>query len=291
MFKKSKQILATLLTIAMLITPAPITAYADATQDGDNQQGVAGSDVSKDYNVDTSAFGCWRLYMARREDGGIVGTVKDVGNVDSPSIDKGCDYNGIKLHTRGGNSGGGSTAYACVPVIPPLGSGIAELKAFWERENYANIKTIAPNMAWSEEMIQKFISGEYVIVMEPVAWFTYGGMMFSMSATECANFNIKLSGDLKKYLGSFTHNEIPGYAWLEQQSWWGIPMGYSYSTDGMNFHLTDSTIQSTFGISIVYSLGGMCCPQVRLGQPICFHVLRQAVGVSVFGEEIILRAK
>lgn len=268
MFKKLNKAIATLLSIAMCVTLIPtfasVTAYADATQDGDNQQGVAGSDVSKDYNVDTSAFGCWRLYMARREDGGIIGSVKDVGiNSVQPTFAAGCAFSGVKLHTRGGNSGGGTIPeYQPITNIPPLGSNIATLKNFWEQDNYGAVKFLAPYLDWPDDAVQKFISGEYVIVMEPVAWFTFAGDMYSMSATECANMNIGTMGLLKKYLGSFTHNEIPGYAWLEQQSWWGIPMGYSYSTDGMNFHLTDSTIQSTFGISIVYSLGGMCCPQV-----------------------------
>lgn len=252
-----KRILALALSVLMLTT-LTVPVFADTTQDGDNQQGEAGSDIDKDNGVSQSAFGCWRLYMATYADGQVVGSIKDVGNVSRPDIPTA--YGGTKLQARGGSMDPAVPKYGTRDDVPPLGSDIGALKAYWEQDNYKAIRGMSDFMSWSEEHIQKFIAGEYVIVMEPVGWFRFGGMMFSASATEVANMDAGMAGMLKNRLGSFTHNQLPGYAWLQEKDWWGIPIGNSYNTDGMSFWLQNSVIQSTYGISVVYANGGMCCP-------------------------------
>lgn len=246
--------------ILMFYSGIPLSVYAsDPIQDGDNQQGTTGSGSSGSY-VNTSAPGCFRVYMADTATGAISGSVMDMGNVPQrPAMDY--NFGGTKMETattRTLSPGGNNYAYS--PKVPPLGSTMNEMKSFWEQDNWNAAETVASDMGWSSSDIDKLKTGEKVIVMEPVGWFTFEGETYSATATEIALLDQQYGGAIRDTLGSFTHNQLPGYAWVEQDRWWGAGVGHQYNSDGMKYMLSNEEILSQFGMSVVYAEDGTPIP-------------------------------
>lgn len=230
------------------LTPGIVIAHADGSvQDGDNQFQQSGSDANSDNHVDNGAFGCWRLWLGTKENGTPVSKTTDCGPM-SPPWPEGTQTvfgRNTKLQARGGSIGAMPGRYAFKPVdtLPPLGTSIGGLKEFWEQDDYRAFKNCMSTTGWSESDLEKYKAGEYVIVMEPVGWVKFSGVWFALSSTELAALNQGMGNLLRERMGTFTHGELPGYAWLETNDWqagWGIPAGTGFS--GL---LSDATSMST----------------------------------------------
>lgn len=59
------------------------------------------------------------------------------------------------------------------------------------------------------------IGGEYRLLLEPVAYFTFQGVMIATTATEAAIYDQQLSGGLRKKMVSLTHKNLPLSMFLE----------------------------------------------------------------------------
>lgn len=53
------------------------------------------------------------------------------------------------------------------------------------------------------------IGGQYKILIEPVAYFTYNGINMAMTATEAALYDQQVSGRLRTAMGNLTHKTCP----------------------------------------------------------------------------------
>ena len=93
---------------------------------------------------------------------------------------------------------------------------------------------------------EKLISGNYKLLIEPIAYITFNGQKYAMTATEAALYDQKLSGKLRSKMVSLTHQNLPLSLFLEHSDL-GFP-AYSGSTSKPQ---PDSTIISSLGLGIV----------------------------------------
>ncbi|MGC8280749.1 hypothetical protein ACP3UY_18955 [Clostridioides difficile] len=95
-------------------------------------------------------------------------------------------------------------------------------------------------------------NGEYKLLLEPVAYFTFNGNKMAMTATEAALYNKKLGGNkLRNKFASISHKNLPLAMFLEKddlgfKAWKGIS-----DTDKAKAK-DDDTIIKMLGIGIVY---------------------------------------
>ena len=73
---------------------------------------------------------------------------------------------------------------------------------------------LAGSNAWTVDKIKN--SGDYRLLLEPVAYFVYGGVSYAATATEIALLDEKMNGDVKAKLRPFTHLSIPECMYLER---------------------------------------------------------------------------
>lgn len=90
------------------------------------------------------------------------------------------------------------------------------------------------------------ISGSYKILLEPIAYFKYSGVMFAMTATEAALYNKQVAGGLRSKMVSLTHKNLPLAMFLETPDL-GFPAWGGSTTDKQN----DDTIIAQLGLGIV----------------------------------------
>ena len=60
------------------------------------------------------------------------------------------------------------------------------------------------------------ISGEYKLLIEPIAYFTHNGKYYAMTATEAALYDQKADGALRRTMPSLTHKNLPLSMFLEE---------------------------------------------------------------------------
>ena len=53
------------------------------------------------------------------------------------------------------------------------------------------------------------INGEYKLLLEPIAYYTFQGVMIATTATEAAMYDEKLSGGLRSKMVSLSHKNLP----------------------------------------------------------------------------------
>ena len=113
----------------------------------------------------------------------------------------------------------------------------------------------------------QLISGDYVLLLEPLIYITYEGIRFAMTATEAALYDQITSGNLKKKLGSITHQNLPLAMFLEKPDL-GYP-AWKGATTGLR---ANSDIISSLGFGTVRfrsaarSVGEECTSWCRSGK-------------------------
>ena len=119
-------------------------------------------------------------------------------------------------------------------------SNIEQVKSYFCDES--TIRNIARIMGMSYDSL---ISGDYTIMLEPVAYFKFKGVMYALTATECAYFNEITSGQLKSAMGNLTHRNLPLAMYLVTSE-----LGFSAWKGGARF-FSDREIKSSGGIGTI----------------------------------------
>lgn len=120
-------------------------------------------------------------------------------------------------------------------------SNIAAIRSYFCREG--TIMDIAAATGFSYDDL---ITGEYKILLEPIAYFKYGGVMFAMTATEAALYNKQTANGLRSKMVSLTHKNLPLSMFLETADL-GFPAWDGSKTQAQ----TDDTIIANLGMGIV----------------------------------------
>ena len=86
------------------------------------------------------------------------------------------------------------------------------------------------------------IGGEYRLLLEPVAYFTFKGVKWAMTATEAAMYDVQVKGQLRAWMKSLTHQNLPLSMFLEKtdeelhlEKWTGSKSGKQTNADIIHF--------------------------------------------------------
>lgn len=242
-----KKIISALLCLAMLFSLS-VPVLADGNPNIDGGGGGMGQGTSQN---------SW----SPGRDGVRVTIIRDSDNTPvSAPIDFSNQANGdIALHFgkvskisyRGGSGLIPHTdKYDCfrpanaMPRIISSGSGNANIEAI--RSYFCREGTMRDIAAATGFNYDDLISGGYKILLEPIAYFKYSGVMFAMTATEAALYNKQVAGGLRSKMISLTHKNLPLAMFLETPDL-GFPAWGGSTTDKQN----DDTIIAQLGLGIV----------------------------------------
>ena len=91
-----------------------------------------------------------------------------------------------------------------------------------------------------------FVSGQYKLLLEPIAYFTHNSRHFCMTATEAALYDQLAGGSLRAKMPSLSHKNLPLAMFLEYPDL-GLP-AYSGSTSARQ---SNETIITSLGMGII----------------------------------------
>lgn len=241
-----KKILSALLCLAMLFSlSVPALAAGDPNIDG----GGGGMGQGTSQNSWTPGRDGVRVTIIRDSDNTPVSTPIDFSNQGNGdivmhfgSVSK-ISYQSAGLIPHNGNYHSIKPANT-MPRIISSGSGNANIEAI--RSYFCREGTMRDIAAATGFNYDDLISGSYKILLEPIAYFKYSGVMFAMTATEAALYNKQVAGGLRSKMVSLTHKNLPLSMFLQTPDL-GFPAWGGSTTDKQN----DDTIIAQLGLGIV----------------------------------------
>jgi hypothetical protein len=86
----------------------------------------------------------------------------------------------------------------------------------------------------------KLTNGDYKLLIEPIAYFTYNGVFMAMTATEAALLDVQGGGDLRAKMAPLTHKNLPLAMFLEKndanfKAWNGSTTAKATNSDIINY--------------------------------------------------------
>lgn len=94
---------------------------------------------------------------------------------------------------------------------------------------------------------EQLISGQYRLLLEPVSYFTFGGIKYAMTATEAALYDQLADGKLRSKMASMSHQNLPLAMFLELSD-----LGFSAWTGATTGRQSNANIINYLGIGIVW---------------------------------------
>ena len=241
--RKSILLFSLVLSIMM-----PMTVYA--TGDGNIDNGGGGMGQGTSANKWSNRDEGVRVTVVRASDGGAVSASIDLTN-KSPSdirvhfgkVSKVSYRNGAGLSARMG----GYTYIKPAQSLPQIistssgGANLAAIKRYFTDEQV--IRSIVGYVGMDFETL---ISGEYKLLLEPIAYVTFEGVRTAFTATEAAKYNQIRGGMLRRKMPSLSHKNLPLAMFLETSDL-GFPAWGGSKTE----KATDEDIISSLGLGIV----------------------------------------
>lgn len=239
-----KRILGISLVLVLLLT-SPTLAVGDGNLEGGGGD-MGNSNGESWWSPGNEAV---RVTVVRASDQAVVTTPIDFTNM-SPAV--GIYHFGkvCKLQYSAGAvlspTQGGYTARNPGQTIPRIinTSGRADIEAIkrYFCSEYV-VKRIAESVGMDYDIL---VSGTYKLLLEPVAYFTYKGAMIAATATECALYDQVVNGDLRYWMGTVTHQNLPLGMFLEVAD-----LGYPAWNGATSGKQTNSDILAALGLGIV----------------------------------------
>ncbi|MFI3238765.1 MAG: hypothetical protein R3Y47_12205 [Lachnospiraceae bacterium] len=224
-----------------------ITAFAITDSNVDSGGGEMG---------DATSTNAWipgrdgvRVTIVRANDNQIMTTpidFSDEANTDITinfgNVSKLSYLSGTGLSAKNGEYVSVKPASIMPTIITSTGtSNIDVIRAYFCREG--TIQDISNITGFNYDLL---ISGEYKILLEPIAYFKYESVMYAMTATEAALFNQETSNKLRSKMVSLTHQNLPLSMFLETSDL-GLPT-WGGTTGAAQ---TDQDIISYLGMGII----------------------------------------
>jgi hypothetical protein len=236
--------LVLVLLLSMLL---PVTAYADGEGNIDNGGGGMGSGTNENYwNGGDEGV---RVTVVRASDRSPVTTPVDFSN-RTPSIAVHFGKVSKISYTAGRTLSPVTTTYVCekpdiaMPRIISTSSGqasIEQIKQYFCSEYM--VMTVAQVTGMNYEILT---NGEYKLLLEPIAYMTFGGIKYAMTATEAALFDQQLNGGLRSKMVSLSHKNLPLAMFLETPD-----LGYPAWDGSTTTAASNTDIISSLGLGIV----------------------------------------
>lgn len=120
-------------------------------------------------------------------------------------------------------------------------SSIDQIRSYFTDEQV--IESVAGHMGMD---MDKLINGDYKLMIEPLAYVTYNGVRYAMTATETALYNQQTNGNVRRYLVDLTHKNLPLAMFLEKDD-----LGYKAWSGATDARMTDSDIINYLGMGLV----------------------------------------
>ena len=120
-------------------------------------------------------------------------------------------------------------------------SNIEEIKSYFTDEQV--VRSIA---GLTGMPFDSLISGEYRLLIEPIAYYRFQGVMIATTATEAALYDEVLSGGLRSSMVSLSHKNLPLSMFLETPD-----LGYPAWSGSRTSAATNTEIKSSLGLGIV----------------------------------------
>lgn len=236
-----------IVTILLLGLIFPRTVFAVGDGNVDSGGGGMGHGTSK--NVWSSGNEGVRVTVVRAGDHAVVTTPIDITNKPPKSsiyhfgkVSKIQYRNGKDLSpVKGG--------YKCVKpkqTIPKIVStngknNIKAIKKYFTDEQV--IRSIASLTGMDFDIL---VGGDYKLLLEPMAYYKFEGVMIATTATEAAMYDEQVNGLLRRRMVSLTHKNLPLAMFLEVGD-----LGYPAWSGSRTTPATDADIKSSLGIGIV----------------------------------------
>ena len=226
-----------------------MTAFAATGGSGNIDGGGGGMGDGTNTNSWTPGNEGVRITVVRASDHAVVTTPLDLTN-KSPSSSI---YHFGKVSKLQYNSGrnlqavqGGYATIKPPQAIPKVistngGNNIAALKQYFCSEFL--VQLIANHTGMDYDVL---ISGDYKLLLEPVAFYKFEGNMFATTATEAALYDEVTSGLLRRRMQSLTHKNLPLAMFLEVGD-----LGYPAWGGSKTSAASNADIKSSLGLGIV----------------------------------------
>jgi hypothetical protein len=231
----------------ILLTTVPVI-YAEGEGNIDNGGGGMGSGTSQ--NKWTPGYDGVRITIVRSSDRAVLSTPIDYTN---KSLSNNLFHFGktSKIQYQNGRSltpYNNSYQYK-IPTTPMpriISSGdivtdIEIIKQYFCSEGA--LKMIARDAGIQYEIL---INGEYKLLLEPIAYFTFQGGFIAMTAHEAALYDQLLSGELRTKMTSLTHKNLPLAMFLENPD-----LGFPAWSGPRNDRVSNDQILSSLGLGII----------------------------------------
>lgn len=244
-----KRIIAVLLCLFILFSAFSSVVFAD--DDGgniDNGGGGMGEGEAGQNFWNPGQDGV-RVTVVRVSDNKPVTTPIDLTNKNESNIYFHFNKKS-KLHYKNGATLAVSTSKYNYTVpkkgLPKIieDNGIADIDAIRSYfTDKAAIEHIAEYVGASYETLT---NGNYKLLVEPIAYITFGGQRYAMTATEAALYDQKLSGGLRAKMKDLSHKNLPLAMFLRKAD-----LGYPAYTGSRTSAQSNSTIISSLGLGVI----------------------------------------
>lgn len=246
--EQMKKIFKILMIFTMIFSlMMPITVFAVGDGNIDSGGGGMGDGTSTDKW--SPGYDGVRVTVVRASDHATVTTPIDLTNKQPPStmfhfgkVSK-LQYNG------GRNLSPIQGAYSYINpsqtmprIVSTNGSNnISAIKSYFTDEQV--IRSIASITGMDFDIL---VGGDYKLLLEPMAYYTFQGVMIATTATEAAMYDEQLSGLLRSKMVSLSHKNLPLAMFLEVGD-----LGYSAWDGSTTTPATNADIKSSLGLGIV----------------------------------------
>ncbi|MGK9250249.1 hypothetical protein [Paenibacillus humicus] len=247
---KKSYLIIIVFTLALFIMGASSIGYADGGGEGniDNGGGGLGSGTGQNY-WNTNDEGV-RITIIRNNDQAPVSVPIDLTN-KSPSSSLIHFGTYSKMHYRNGRSltpvnGGYVSVHPQkkLPLIIKSDRGQATLE---EIKSYFTDELIVQYIADATGFdYRTLISGNYKLLLEPIAYITFQGTKMAMTAHEAALYDQVLNGGLRSKMVSVTHQNLPLAMFLELPD-----LGFPAWDGSSSSRVSNDEILSSLGLGIV----------------------------------------
>ncbi|HZJ99863.1 MAG TPA: hypothetical protein VFC79_07645 [Tissierellaceae bacterium] len=243
-----KQILKMLMIfITIFSLMMPITVFAVGDGNIDSGGGGMGDGTSTDKW--SPGYDGVRVTVVRASDHAVVTTPIDFTNKSPTNVRlhfgkvSKLSYNGGRaISPSGQNYTFVNPAQEMPRIVSTNGSSnIEAIKKYFCSEY--TIKRVAEITGMNYDIL---IGGDYKLLLEPMAYYTFQGVMVATTATEAAMYDEQLSGLLRNKMVSLSHKNLPLAMFLEVGD-----LGYPAWSGSTTTPATNADIKSSLGLGIV----------------------------------------
>jgi len=245
-----KKYLTGLLCLVLLLCSLPLTALAENPGDGNLDGGGGGMGSGTSSNFWSPGNDGVRITIVDAETGNAVSASVDFSNRDQPSSILFFGYVS-KVQYRAGtslsiHSGGGYSSVKPANAMPTIvsssgNSNIEAIKQYFCSEYACMMVADATGFDY-----ERLIGGDYKLLLEPIAYFTFNSQKYCMTATEAALYDQLASGGLRSKMVSLSHKNLPLAMFLEYSD-----LGFAAWDGPTTTSQSNSDIINYLGIGIV----------------------------------------